>query len=328
MTIQYTCDCGRKLDFRDAAGGRQARCLTCGRVFTVPEAHDVREGAYGMSPTRTRSSDHRAPSMMTDAEEQARADPRGAAADRAVGRRGSRPFWLDVGRSFFLMLRPGNIATIVGYGVLIFFITLPLSIPFYFVVRLLLLAKVAAYFMLVIRSTAGGDDDLPASELWGDFWNDTVLPLVAFFAATLLVLAPAFIVGVWLALRNAPDHLIEQWYWGLGALGVFLWPITILAVSMGGASALIRFDLLLVTIIRTIAPYSVVSALMFALFWIGAVAGGAATLGNPANPPSPGASIAYQGVVSVIAAYTQIVWMRLIGLYYRHYSPRFPWSAG
>ena len=65
---------------------------------------------------------------------------------------------------------------------------------------------------------------------------------------------------------------------------------------------------------------------------IGIVATGALTQTSAAQQlfanPSLGAVLATQAALSVAGAYVSIVCMRAIGLYYRHFSERFPWTAG
>jgi hypothetical protein len=102
-----------------------------------------------------------------------------------------------------------------------------------------------------------------------------------------------------------------------------------LAASIGGAGAAVRLDLLVRTIGSAFLPYLGV--------WLMLLIAGVATSvslleGLGLLPGFLERAMSYgfgATLVSVfMGVYTTIITMKLIGLYYRHYSDRFPWDAG
>jgi len=183
----------------------------------------------------------------------------------------------------------------------------------------------AAFYLNVIVETAGGADKLPRFSV-SEFWEDAIRPLLLFLGSMLLVMVPAVAVYVLAPSTTAfglPRILI--------VVGLFCWPATILMVAIGDGFRSLRPALVLRTILSAFAPYLAIWIMLL----LAAV---------PTYLPellTSGASdelsvAAERGRVPILAqvlaaraasAYTMIVGMRLIGLYYRHFKERFPWRA-
>ena len=87
-------------------------------------------------------------------------------------------------------------------------------------------------------------------------------------------------------------------------------------------------DLLVLSAVRTIVPYLATCAIVGVALGLGYFVLHDMEPTDAAAPPTLGSVLPTLAVLSVVAAYTEIVTMRVIGLYYRHFSHRFLWSAG
>ncbi len=121
----------------------------------------------------------------------------------------------------------------------------------------------------------------------------------------------------------------------LVVLGLFLWPFVALCVALGGFRTLVRFDLMLVTVGRTIGVYSIMVVLIWVAFFLehtlstltsSKAAAVAAATGTPAT--TFGATAVGGICVLGVGIYFDIVLMRLIGLYYHHFKKKFAWNWG
>jgi len=120
----------------------------------------------------------------------------------------------------------------------------------------------------------------------------------------------------------------------LVALGLFVWPFVVLCVALGGLGTVFRFDLMLVTISRSLGAYSITVALIWCSFFLEHTlstltfgkAAAAAVTGTPTV--AFGATLAGRICVLTIGIYFDIVLMRLIGLYYHHFKQKFAWDWG
>jgi hypothetical protein len=112
---------------------------------------------------------------------------------------------------------------------------------------------------------------------------------------------------------------------------IAFWPMMVLVVALGGMRSLIRFDLIAITIVKTLPIYVVVVLLVYAGvvgpgLLVGAVRGSGAEDGSGIG--ASGASLGAEAAFYVVMVYTNIVTMRVIGLYYHHFKHRFAWSWG
>jgi len=193
--------------------------------------------------------------------------------------------------------------------------------------------------MEIVRVSAAGDRSLPDSNNWEGIWASVLGPMLQFLATLLVAFAPA-IAGCAILITEGHESIeTHPLFIALQAVGVFLWPVLVLGVALGGMTALFRVDLLALTVVRTLPTYTLLVVLML-LLQVGAsmaieTAGPAPLTGaarqieaigsafRPIWSDLPGVALAF-----TISTYASIVTMRLIGLHYLHCRRRFPWSAG
>ena len=106
----------------------------------------------------------------------------------------------------------------------------------------------------------------------------------------------------------------------LAVAGVFAWPAALLVVSIGGAATAFQLDAIAMTILKSFLPYVAVVGLIAATMIF-------QSLSAKHFYERSGGGVMAVVVQSVIAQWAWIVSMRCVGLYYRHFKGRFPWSA-
>jgi len=259
-----------------------------------------------------------------------------SAAERARVGRVQRPFLQDVVRSFTMFGSLSNLMSLIGCAVFLFaagaLALLPMLGLISLIGQFMVYGIVAAFLMEIVQTTAGGDDELPTTQVWGGVYDGIIVPLVQLIGATTFVMLPTILLTIWMSWTGdaSPGRVFlnEFFRWA----GLFMWPIAILAVALGGLTALARFDLLVRTVLKTLPAYGVVFALVAIVAAVEGVFSdtleGDVILTAVTEEPSPLYVVAVIAVLSLVGAWSSIVTMRAIGLYYRHFSHRFPWSAG
>ncbi len=271
------------------------------------------------------------------------------AAGRALAaeahRRGARSFWADVGWSFLFFTDPSNLISFFVFWVVL--VVGPM-IPF---AGILVSFWYAAFRFAVVEESAAGEDALPSVRV-GDFFEDLLYPALRWTGSWILVLVPAFaylVVGIaqnWVSPGEAADALsggvVGMLSAATGAMaplvvlvyaGMFLWPMVILCLALGGFTSLHRVDLILRTVAATLPGYLVTVALVFGTSLLGQAISGLAggRLGSAAKPTLAsllGTALLVNVLVTGISLYTEIVAMRAIGLYYHHFKAKFAWDWG
>jgi hypothetical protein len=256
-------------------------------------------------------------------------------------------FWSDVGWTLLFFVSPGNL--------LLFFIVWALSslVPWFLgllpipllpgVLIAIVALYVTAWYMSIIPETAAGEDDLPTFAFGGGFFEDVIRPALAYFGTFIVLLAPAFVYAMCVAPKDAltglPDPTeIDVLTWlragdmrvvpliGLGAFGIFVWPIALMCVAMSGLGALLRIDLLVRAIAATLPAYTAIFVMVAASMLLPAIITGAVVAAAPAGGAISKGGLALEVLASALWVYFTIVTMRLIGLYYLHFKARFPWD--
>jgi hypothetical protein len=177
--------------------------------------------------------------------------------------------------------------------------------------------------MGTIVETAAGEDELPSVSVTS-WLDDAIMPLLRFIGTWALVLLP-FLVLIFFDPGLPPIVLMA-----VAVAGVFFWPAVVLAVSIGGGFS----GLWPHTVIRTVLA----APLAYLAVW-GAILVAAAITALPVLAPAIGlvqslmiSAPARAGfllflLAHVLSVYAIIVAMRAIGLFYRHYKHKLPWSA-
>ncbi len=354
----FTCPgCGTRYNLPHGAGGKKVRCNKCGAIARVPEDEFQLLPDDGPIPIADGSNDFFAeaaaaaagptipvappeppsPGAMEDADAYVRA---GHVPDR---RGAGHTFWGDVGWSFLIITQPSNMIVFVIVWVLnIIWFVVGWAPCIGTLARLIVFGWIWAFYFKCVAETAAGDDDLPTLKLTEGVWDDIVLPIIKIVAATVLTVGPSIIYlivagavfggGALAGLgtltagnAGAVAAAIAVPFFGLLIAGVFLWPITILVLALGNVVDTFRLDLLVRTVIRSFLPYLAVCLLVAAaigLQWsVVVVLAGGLGLGTIQIGPMA-ATVLGLGVT----AYSWIVVMRIIGLYYRHFKRRFAWE--
>jgi hypothetical protein len=252
-----------------------------------------------------------------------------------------KPFWHDVVDSFVFFMDADNVLTFmlisfvhaaaIGVATAGFFIRVPVTLGFIWVLGLMLGIVVwgylSAFYLAVVRESASGEDVLPS--LWfSDLITELFGAMILFIMSWLLVLLPAIAVGAWAATAQTP---VSYMLTGLAAAaGIFLWPAVILGAAIGGGLG----GLWPHTVIRTVtsAPHAYLAIYAVILVaagitWLPHTATYAKAMEQLSSRPGLNVSALVLMVNSVLSAYATIVAMRTIGLFYRHYKERFPWAA-
>lgn len=337
MTIFYNCSCGQNIRLPDSAAGKKARCKQCHLVFVVPggapvvkrplpppgpptdaeveDEQEVREEQEDDSP-ETRVPQEQSETIYT-------LPGRMDFHDEVSGP--ESPFWKDLLSSFTFFVEPGNLITLlvitvvqVGVGILSF---LPAGSGVILVLGgyIILGGYLCAFYFAIIRETASGEDDLPT--VWfTHLLDDLIVPLLEFLCTFLAAFAPVFVL-MFLCYYYSWS-LPEEVFWLVAAFGCFLWPAIILTVALGGGvGSLMPHHVVLTPLAAPLAYLAICAAILVAV-------------GLTAAPeiPEVGQLLAKAGIVgtlivSAINVYAFVVAMRAIGLYYRHFKHKFPWTA-
>ena len=235
--------------------------------------------------------------------------------------------------SFAFMMEPGDLITFLIVAVIAALqIVIGFAPLFGFIGVFIVQGWICSFFFNVLVSAAGGQKDLPDLALTGGWVDDIIAPFFKFVGTWVLVLAPAIAYGVWAAAAAAsaatagatPPPALAPIFFVLMGLGIFLWPITVLIVALGGFSCFLRPDRIALTIARSLIPYIVVCIMtaipVVATYYIEFLLDASTAIG--------GNVFVMEAVSWVLTIYCWIVAMRCIGLYYHHFKSRFAWSWG
>jgi hypothetical protein len=318
----YTCTCGARYRVPAGAAGKRARCKRCNAEFILSGAEPLEVAKPPPTPV----------SSGLDA---IAAIDRGGwqTASSAVTVTGFRGFWSDVAWSLLFFLEPGNLVTFVMVWLVVGFQNVGLGGPGAFGITLFIVWTLGiflslwlmAFLMNVIREAASGEPDLPRCTEFEDALDDMVRPLLQFIGTGFVVLLPAlglsWVEAIW-------GVGIPPWAITLAAgIGLFFWPMSVLCVSIAGLGIFLQVNLLIESVFRTFWTYVGVCL----VFGTALALSGAAWLLSiglvflPIATPTP---VALATLASGLQAWSLIVAMRVIGLYYHHYKERFAWSWG
>jgi hypothetical protein len=354
--------CGQKYQLPDTAIGRRARCKKCQTVFTVeapqgegpiPIADDPFPLAGELDAAVERGAREPAPAH-TAATTLPPAMPDMSRLGEAAAATGGKSYWKDLVWSLLFPTSPGNLITFTLLCALLAFYTFLMMLPVFacvlcvlkVIVAIIVVGAYCAFLFNVIVQAAGGDEDLPSIAL-SDVWNDMILPLSRMIGSVLLVSLPVIAYLIYLGAAGGPGMgtlgpgvlgilSIARDFVILGVLlvlAVFLWPIVVLCVALGGLSSLTRLDLVFVTIVKSFPAYLltvllVVGCVLLRGFIEDQVATQIAKASGGIRIDISGAAIATAVIGVVINTYFEIVAMRCVGLYYHHFKHKFAWDWG
>ncbi len=366
MAIHYKCGCGANIRMPVSAAGKQARCRSCGTVFTVPD----REYDQAGQPIPQETDRSRRAADQGSAEEpgswleefariESQATPEPPAApieftpeepapakvEQAVSARPAtdenhvslddgrdwiagpeQSFWRDLAQSFVFFMSPGNLVTFLIIA-LINAMTVPLS--FAGILGVIGQVLVLGYLCAFYMSTireTASGEDELPTVWISSMFDDLVMPLVQFIGTWAWVLLPAGVVAL------VTWHNMGEVPWTLvravAVAGLFFWPVVILGVAIGGGFKGLWPHTIVHTALAAPVVYLAVCATL-------AIAAGILILPSTDVWKSvfdrlglaAGFSVKLMILNSVLTAYAMIVAMRAVGLLYRHRKHKFPWVA-
>lgn len=246
-------------------------------------------------------------------------------------------FWSEVTFSAFFIIEPVNLGALAvvwffnillvasfQFGAFMLWPVCLLAVP----ATLLLSGCLFAYYMRIIQEAAAGDEQLPSTTGPGGAYENVLRPMFVFLATWLYLFVPALAIAIirtaWNL--NIPDEFIKAVFYA----GIFMWPMAVLCVSIGGVTVLARVDLMVANVYRTLGPYLFVWIVLMATLVGGSVIW--EFINKRPGPASPSVFAQHpltgSAFLSLILSYGSIVTMRVIGLYYRHFRHRFACSWG
>lgn len=347
----FECDCGARYRFADEHVGKQARCRKCGKAVVLYDSS---------GPIAIASEESAGPEAVEQGKIVAPAGSPAAAGSLTVEHGAIHgdlvpvvSYASDVLWTFLFLSSPSNLTMfLVIWGVmctlqwaagLVFILLLP---------QILFLLWYVAFRMAIVESAAAGGRDLPSVSFGTDIVDELVRPLGRWIASWVFVMAPAatfLIVSVFQDRITTNDVLallsggiVGLFQTGgtpmlpfsvLLAAGLFFWPMVLMCVALGGIDTLVRFDLMFISIMRSIPAYVLMLLLMLGAMVLDYFVhhGFSQFIGLAAGGASGGRAMGRMLPLMVGAGfelYLNIVLMRLIGLYYHHHKEKLAWWWG
>ena len=278
--IEHICSCGAQHRFPETAVGKRARCKNCGEVFRIEED----------APLAVAELEDDGPVMQINASA-VTAPVAAAGAGRPGSRAGSSaqgsgpwgPFFADIGKTFLFPSSLRNIIIFIcGWVALLLGVFCQFAPCIGVIGAMFVYGCYAAYKFEVVQSAASHEEELPAFDLSDGIFHAVIIPALKMMGSWLIVFLPAIAylflthqvvsAGVLQSFMSAPAALVT-----MGAVlavllivGLFVWPMVILCISVGGFASLNRPDLILKTIIKTFPAYVITAAVVLgAAFLLG-----------------------------------------------------------
>jgi hypothetical protein len=256
-----------------------------------------------------------------------------------------------VGRSFAVFTSVGNVITflILWFMLCVRHIAIGYSI-WAWTVWVIIAGWYCCFLLRTVAQAAGEDPELPSIGTDDGWWDGILIPCFQMFSAYVVAAAPAVLYLMILLARigaavtqdsgailagGSPDPGPHALYAliVLFGLGMFIWPMFVLVVALGGgALAMFRLDLIVDTIRRAFPAYlltvlAVYVGIAMQFIIMGQVSGLAAAR---ANDESSGllATVLLPFLLIGVTLFFDIVTMRVIGNFYCHFKHKFAWSWG
>jgi hypothetical protein len=347
-----TCDCGAHYKFPETSLGKKSKCKKCGAILVLededgilavaaePETEHV--SAFAMQAQAAATTTAKARHLDED-DEPARMPAPGVL---------RRSYGADVLWTFLFPSTPGNLITFLltaaAMGILAPLTAMMPLIGIFF--SLIVAGWYAAFRLEILRSAASGEDDLPTLGISRDIWDDAIDPLLQWIGSWFVVLLPALTFLVFSLYQGSMDggDAFTAILGGIGGVieiagdgtpillalviaGLCMWPIVVLCIAIGGISALIRADLIALTLVRTFPGYVVTVIFLFAAVALkdvisGRLTGAAGGTRATSAAQAIGSVFMIYALLTAVSVYVDIVVMRLVGLYYHHFKGKFAWQ--
>jgi hypothetical protein len=206
------------------------------------------------------------------------------------------------------------------------------------IIRLGVDAYILAFPLATVREIASGEDELPS--VWiHNLYDDLFEPALEFVGTGVFVMLLALALACWawwqageidFGIFAASGVLngtgLSRAVPLLVLVGLFFWPAVMLAVAIGHTFSGLWPHVIVRTPMGAPLAYVAICAALV-------VAATVSTL--PAHPrfvaavtgSSPVGGLVLRLVGTIVGLYSSIVAMWVIGLFYRHYKDRLPWTA-
>lgn len=372
--VTYKCECGAKYKLPETSVGKKAKCKHCGKVFTVPGEAAKKPAASDPDDLFAEISAAVERSKGAAATERPTIDPVAVALSgqsstvTAAPIRTSAPVGPTVtgalagyGNALLRALQfPFSINNIIIFVLLWFILTVKVTIlPFAGCVGLIAILIISGWYCTflfdVVGEAAANRDDLPKISFDQGIMDDIVIPLLSWVGSWIVVLLPAMVymtvkagqlIGDPQALNAlltvGPAALKDELAGGIMIFtvllygGLALWPMVILCVALGGFGTLMRLDLIVLTIIRTLPYYLLTAGIFLATEFASSLLqqhllGGLLTAratGKLQFMNMMSTYFVWAALAEGIKMYFTIVALRAIGAYYYYFKDRFEWDWG
>ncbi len=357
--IDIACACGAKGAVPDQFAGKRVKCPKCAARIDVPGpaplvpsapsaaqdsgAYDIAPGPapVAAAPDGQRVSVSAAGNLRRLAPPGLSASDLPAAPSRAslvrasrsrheleLAARRERGFARDLLGAVFFIASPRGVGMFVAMSVIA-----ALGVAPTYWVSVTCTGVLCAYFFAVVVEAAGGERGLPGFNDWEGVWESAAVPALTFIGVSVVLALPAVAAYFLMPMVGASEETATGGAIVLGVAAALLWPVAILVVSLGDFSSIIRVDMLVRTAIAAPLAYLVVLVMVGASFGLEVYASDAiaAAMAPEDGDPEEGLTrlgFGARALVEIVALYCSLVAMQAIGLYYRHFSDRFPWDAG
>ncbi len=347
MRIVKCPQCEKRYRVDDGKLGKALRCRQCGKVFRVaappPDADPLPVAPPPPPPVAPPPPPDPACTGHVGA---------GVVDEPEQRRPGSlRAYLRDVADTLAFSRSPGNVATFAIMAVIVALrdTLLPWAGCLGLAGIMIVSGWVAAFLLNTVVNAAAGDDELPSIATTG-WWDDIVLPLVKYAVSWVAAWLPLVAGLAYLAAMESlgVDEALGQLGQAIGlnfdqimnsdlagaalvmallVVSISFWPMTLLVVAVGGMPALVRLDLMVRTILRTLPAYCVVVLAVLAGLLVPGLIGGM-VMPEDAQQQDASALLLLSLIMAPLSLYGKVFAMRAVGLYYHHFKARFAWSWG
>ncbi len=358
-----TCSCGAKYKFPDASVGKRAKCKKCGSVFELTDDADMSPIAIADEPPppppMPYGEDGHPDVHRERIVERPQASPVGVS-ERVSSDNGSDPlvdaptpakgYWNSALLALLFPSSPHNLVTFLMLWVCISAgLFVAMIVPFIgILVFIFTMGWYYSYLFAVVGASAGGDEDLPKIGYADDGLWAYGVNCIKWMGSFVVAFAPAAICFMLIYQAMGPQAQFGATADGMNELlsggpaawvqasraelllllligfGLVAWPMIVLCVALGGFSCFARPDLLIRTVLRSVDGY-ILTLIMLAV----TVALNGLAEDIVRNRIAVGKGAAFLGFLfRGVTIYTDIVLMKLIGLYYCHHKHKFLWSWG
>ena len=241
--IHFSCPhCGAKLHVGDQYVGRAVKCAKCEQVSKAPAPMAGPAQGDGV-----------------------------VAAEDVTAARQNESFGTQLSRSFIYPFKGSGIFMLIS-ATAIFVVLGLLSwiICAIAILQLFLSMYVWAYYISVIKSSAGGEEEPPDWPDLSNFWDDILRPLLLVAAALIVSAVPLIICGFiavgWGFLGSI--ELMAAWVWIGVAVGLLYLPMSLLAIAMYDSVVALNPVTIIGSIVKIPLQYLMACVLFFLVFYV------------------------------------------------------------